>query len=524
MRPHLKINFRIWLILALGIAWAGPQLSPELSPAEKALGEAVRAGDLAQVQAALDQGVNPNIILEGSFTPLWVAASDGNVEMVKLLLQGGADPNLIGPDHTSGSPLFQAAREGHSEVVGLLLEAGADPDAGAWRDGCEKGATPLMAGAQNPEIVQKLLAAGADPHLSDSANTWGAGALQYAVGNPESLRLLLEEITGPGIQLVGGSLGTYIPYTYNSYEDEPPTVDLVAMRVPPRWWRVGSLLVATWAGDSASAQMLLEAGAKPSFDVSHLASESDPTGLDPSMAAAGTVWDDEAAGRKILAKLGGSWDGDFWWQDNALTYALEAGRVEWAGDLVERGFDPAHRDILGRDLLVRALDELIPPRLADMRGDNLPQVNKPELAKFLIAQGLSPKPERLVGQPLWSNHLLAAVQDQDPELVTTLIQGGAELDSGSFDGKTPLIHAVQNQDLELVKALIQGGASLDSPDHSGKTALIYATQNRDLELARALLEAGAKPNRYDLEDKTALDYARELGNRELVELLERAKP
>jgi ankyrin repeat protein len=65
---------------------------------------------------------------------------------------------------------------------------------------------------------------------------------------------------------------------------------------------------------------------------------------------------------------------------------------------------------------------------------------------------------------------------------------------------------------------------LDSPDHSGKTALIYATQNQDLELVKALLEAGAKPNRIDLEDKTALDYARELGNRELVELLEGAKP
>ena len=286
-------------------------------------------------------------------------------------------------------------------------------------------------------------------------------------------------------------------------------------------------MVAAWAGDSASTQLLLEAGETPESDKSGY--ELDPTGIEPLMAAAGTVWDDEAVSRQVFEeltkKVGYSPTYvDFWWQDSSLTYALEAGRVEFASLLVERGFDPAHRDILGRDLLVRALDDQIPPRLADMRGDNLPQVNKPELAKFLLAQGLSPEPERLPGQPLWSNHLLAAVQDQDRELATTLIQGGAELDSGSFDGKTPLIHAVQNQDLELVQALIQGGASLDAPDHSGKTALIYATQNQDLDLIRTLLEAGAKPNRYDLEDKTALDYARELGNRELVELLEGAKP
>jgi ankyrin repeat protein len=198
MRPNLKTIFCLWLTLALGIAWAGPQLSPELSPAEKALGEAVRAGDLAGAQAALDQGADPNATY--STSPLIVAAAGGNAEMVRLLLQRGADPNL---DSEQGSPvLFRAAQYGHSEVVSLLLEAGADPNATA------RGKTPLMAGAQNPEIVRKLLVAGADPDLSDSASTSGANVLHYAVGSPESLRILLNE-TGPG-----GAIGWHRP-TYN---------------------------------------------------------------------------------------------------------------------------------------------------------------------------------------------------------------------------------------------------------------------------------------------------------------------
>ena len=430
---------------------------------------------------------------------------------IKQALAEGADPNQTVAAWGEKLPLTNAAASGDAEAVTLLLQAGAEPDVQGWK-GC-RGGTPLIAAAQKPEIVKLLLEAGANPGLGDCDP--GALALHYAVGNPESMKLLLPQ--GPPIGFLG--------YHRMMSIAEIPLVDQVAMR--GSWW-VSPLLVAVWAGDSESTAILIEAGARTSSEKYHLY-ETDPSGMDTLMAAAGTVWDDEATGKQLLEQLT-RLEGynitlsDFWWQDNPLTYALEAGRVEWAEDLVERGFDPAHRDILGRDLLVRALDELIPPRLADMRGDNLPQVNKPELAKFLLAQGLSPEPERLPGQPLWSNHLLAAIQDQDRELVAALIQGGAEVDSGSFDGKTPLIHAVQNQDLELVKALIQGGASLDAPDHAGKTALIYATQNRDLELARALLEAGAKPNRSDLEDKTAMDYAQELGNRELVELLEGARP
>jgi hypothetical protein len=61
---------------------------------------------------------------------LSVAADYGNVEIVRLLLDAGEDPNRYNPvgGHSHTTPLHQAAGAGHSEVVKLLVERGARLD------------------------------------------------------------------------------------------------------------------------------------------------------------------------------------------------------------------------------------------------------------------------------------------------------------------------------------------------------------------------------------------------------------
>jgi hypothetical protein len=61
---------------------------------------------------------------------LTLAASLGHVEIVRLLLDAGEDPNRYNPvgGHSHTTPLHQAAGGGHDEVVRLLVERGARLD------------------------------------------------------------------------------------------------------------------------------------------------------------------------------------------------------------------------------------------------------------------------------------------------------------------------------------------------------------------------------------------------------------
>src|SRR5207302_10788959 len=72
---------------------------------------------------------------------LALAAQHGHVEVVRLLLNSGEDPNRYNPEgfHSHSTPLHQAICSGHTEVVKLLVEHGARLD---LRDTLHQG-TPL---------------------------------------------------------------------------------------------------------------------------------------------------------------------------------------------------------------------------------------------------------------------------------------------------------------------------------------------------------------------------------------------
>jgi ankyrin repeat protein len=98
----------------------------------------------------------------GAFTPLHVAAEDGNAEVVQVLLAAGADP-MAHSDLGGETPLHFAAQSGSVDAVTAMLDKGADPNVRST-----SGQTPLMFAADydRPEAVTALLRRGADPKLT----------------------------------------------------------------------------------------------------------------------------------------------------------------------------------------------------------------------------------------------------------------------------------------------------------------------------------------------------------------------
>ncbi|XP_038077721.1 uncharacterized protein LOC119745445 [Patiria miniata] len=87
------------------------------------LHEAVRYGDTNLVESALKEDLDPNAIGLYQWGPLHEAASNGDLEILWLLLQYKGDPNA--KDHLHGcTPVHYACREGHVECLEALLEMG----------------------------------------------------------------------------------------------------------------------------------------------------------------------------------------------------------------------------------------------------------------------------------------------------------------------------------------------------------------------------------------------------------------
>ncbi|XP_042339965.1 cyclin-dependent kinase 4 inhibitor C [Plectropomus leopardus] len=90
--------------------------------------QVVMLGNDALVKALLEAGADPNIRDPvHNLTVTHDAAREGFVDSVRALVDHGADINLV--DEKGNLPLHLAAREGHLEVVQLLIGLTADPRA-----------------------------------------------------------------------------------------------------------------------------------------------------------------------------------------------------------------------------------------------------------------------------------------------------------------------------------------------------------------------------------------------------------
>jgi ankyrin repeat protein len=150
-----------------------------------ALWYAASEGNIAAVQALLDAGADPKAGNE-MYSPLEAASSNGHKEVVSLLLKhrkgGNKGAGAEKATGTDGAALTNAALMGQVDIVRTLLQSGADPKAAD-----KEHFTALMAAvrAGNIELVQMLLKAGADVNaLNEERET----ALDLAYDNIQAAK------------------------------------------------------------------------------------------------------------------------------------------------------------------------------------------------------------------------------------------------------------------------------------------------------------------------------------------------
>lgn len=210
------------------LMWAAAQSHPEMMRALIEAGADVNARstiiawERQRTSEPRDKWLPP-----GGLTPMLFAAREGCVGCIKVLLSAGADANIVDPDQYS--PLVLALVNGHFDVAGALIDAGANLD-------------------MQDKVGRTALWAAVDAHTMPTSNRPSPRETDDTLGSMDIIKKLLEK--GANVDV---PLRAQIPY--RTKLDRGGDGVLGPGTTP--------LLRAAKAGDVAVITMLLEKGANP---------------------------------------------------------------------------------------------------------------------------------------------------------------------------------------------------------------------------------------------------------------------
>ena len=210
---------------------------------EKVLSDALYTacglGNYELARLLIDKGANVN----GRKVPLQGAIVFGHTEIVQLLLENGVDPN-VEVDHLI--PIISASRDGYLDIVRLLLQYGADV---AVDDNYAIG---MASQNGHLEVVRLLLENGADPTVRDNYALIWASYYNYV----DVVRLLLQHGADPTAAIQRASEKGYLDIVQVLLENgaNPTVNDNYAIR-----W-------ASRNGHTEVVRLLLQYGADPTAE------------------------------------------------------------------------------------------------------------------------------------------------------------------------------------------------------------------------------------------------------------------
>ena len=186
--PSIRINLRSTTLDTAQVGTNQYATDEEMG----SLHAAAEEGNVDLVKSLLERGADINDRDAYGGTPLYRAAAQGNVEVVDLLIEQGAE--VDSPNNQGWTPLHIASQPGHLEAARVLIDHDANVNArqqNHW--------TPIHFSAINDhlELVKLLLECGADVHaINDQGETSYQILLRRARGNREMADYLQRYGTG----------------------------------------------------------------------------------------------------------------------------------------------------------------------------------------------------------------------------------------------------------------------------------------------------------------------------------------
>ena len=405
------------------------------------------------------------------------AALSGLEHVVKVLLKHGASLKSAVTLHDL-TPLHLAARHGHAEVVKVLLENEANVTA---RD--KNGLTPLHTASEysRAPVVNLLLDAHAD---CNATNNDGDTALILACRNGSHMvvrRLLSNQECQIGFIRQGRWPALSVSSYFGFYKcaqlllENHADTEIQELEIGTRLYH------AALNGHLELCHLLLQHGANPNTLFA-----KNP--ILPESARAGDL---EIV--KVLIKHGAELNATDSEDQSALQKASMKGDKALVAYLLDRGADVYHEDCNGCTSTIHAA-----------------HLGFAGIVQLLINGGADLEHHASNGwTPLHSCHSHA-------ETTHFLLKNGADVNSVTKLGATPLFLAACSGVYDVVKALLSYSPDLEIALADGATALIGGIRSGNAEVVRLLLEAGANINHQSERNRFSLQFAVE---RNMVDVL-----
>lgn len=435
-------------------------------------------------------------------TLLHLAAQDGIPEMMQLLLDWKANPNIL--DEMGGSPAQWAARDNHAEAVRILLAGGLDPN-------FDQGYSLRIAlSLGHLEVAKLLLQHGAKVDLS--VITTARDKTVYKGDRVPFFQLCVENIkhndgeTGSGREYIDlndefaldvGAKNLHVPTIMNGRHGRPDDFRLAAVFVQHG---VGTGLVDL---EEVSRALLICICAQQGF-----------------FQALFRLLELRKLSSTILRY---SIRPDGW---TALHIAAHSGNTAMAELLHGHGWSLTQEDIMGRSVLdlgafngnVELVQKLLAAHCTTEHRDR--DGNSPMhfavsgaggedklLLECLDAAGCSVSKANAIGET--ALHLAARLDRGGA--AESLLGKGATVGATDQFLNTPLHIAASFSALSAVEILIKSGGNVNQAAVDGRTPLHCASQAGAGGAVMALLGAGADPNQADSRGRTALITAIDSG-------------